>query len=614
MTCRTIELLAPARDTATARVAIRAGADAVYIGAPAFGARAAAGNSVEDIAELCRHAHRFGVKIYVTLNTILFDNELESARRLVWQLHAAGVDALIVQDMAYLEMDLPPIALHASTQCDIRTPEKARMLAEAGFSQLVLPREFTLEQIRSARDAAGVPVEVFVHGALCVSYSGDCQAGAVAMGRSANRGVCPQMCRLPYELVDENGQAVAPRRHYLSLRDMNRSADLEDLIRAGASSFKIEGRLKDARYVENIVAYYSARLDEIVARSGGLLQRSSFGRSTCGFKPDPERTFNRGYTNYFLKNPRAAVSMASLDTPKWAGRPVGKVTGSFDAKRGCFKARLTDQLANGDGLGYFDRDRRFVGFRLNRVSGEYLFPASALPSLAPGTTIYRNNDKAFFDDMERNACRRTIRVDFKLEAVDNARIALTATDQRGAEATLVFESEYQEARSDQSEPRKRALGRLGDTIYECGTVTDGLGQRFVAASVLSTARRDVLELLEHAAAARYTYDRRRPSLLKADAFAEAAPLDYHWNVANRLAQKFYEDHGARIGRRAVEVAPPKGEICVMNTRYCLRRELGACLREKNAGKLPRKIFLRNESGLYRLDFDCTTCAMRVIKT
>ncbi|MDE6120764.1 MAG: U32 family peptidase, partial [Muribaculaceae bacterium] len=362
--------------------------DAVYIGAPAFGARAAATNSVDDIRELCAYAHRYGCRVYVTMNTILYDNELEEARALVYSLHAAGVDALIVQDMAYLEMDLPPIALHASTQCDIRTPEKASWLAQAGFSQLVLPREFSLEQIRVARAAAGVPVEVFVHGALCVSYSGDCQAGEAAMHRSANRGRCPQMCRLPYDLTDRHGRQVAPKAHYLSLRDLNQSHNLKELAEAGASSFKIEGRLKDERYVANVVAAYSRILDQIVASEPDRYRRASYGRSDCGFTPDLDRTFNRGYTSYFLLKPSGSQRMASVETPKWAGRPVGTVMTAYDPRRGCFKARLDEDLANGDGLGFFDSSRRFVGFRLNRADGEMLYPASAVAGLKPGTVIY----------------------------------------------------------------------------------------------------------------------------------------------------------------------------------------------------------------------------------
>lgn len=615
---RTLELLAPARDAAVGRTAILAGADAVYIGAPAFGARAAAGNSVADIRDLCTFAHQYRARIYVTLNTILFDAELDEARRLVWQLYAAGVDALIVQDMAYLEMDLPPIAIHASTQCDIRTPDKARRLAQAGFSQLVLPREFSTDQIREAAEVAGVPVEVFVHGALCVSYSGDCQAGAVAMDRSANRGVCPQMCRLSYELIDGEGRPVGPEKHYLSLRDLCQLDRLPDLIEAGASSFKIEGRLKDARYVANVTAAYSQALDRFIAANEGFA-RSSAGSSTCGFTPDVNRTFNRGYTSYFIGGrPQASVRMASIDTPKWAGMPVAEAVTAYDPQRRSFRARTSAPLANGDGLGFFDARGRFCGFRLNRSEGQELFPASVPEGLKPGMTIYRNSDKQFFDVLDRPdaSCRRTIAVNFRLDAVGDTGFAITASDCRGASATVVTESPGAQAAKPQADARRATLAKLGGTIYTCGQVDDRLGDRFVPLSVLADARRRALVMLDADAAARYVYDRRRRQALAADAFAALPPLTYHDNVANRLARQFYESHGAVIARQAIETEPsPRGaDIEVMNTRYCIRRELGACLRTPDGRKLPARLYLRNQSGTYRLDFDCAVCGMKVVKT
>lgn len=612
MSTRSLELLAPARNAEVGRVAILAGADAVYIGAPAFGARAAAGNSVADIASLCSFAHIFRARVYVTMNTILYDTELAEARDLVWQLYAAGVDALIVQDMAYLKMDLPPIALHASTQCDIRTPEKARWLAQAGFAQLVLPREFTLDEIKACAESAKVPVEVFVHGALCVSYSGDCQAGFVATGRSANRGTCPQMCRLPYELVDTQGREVAPRKHYLSLRDMNQSAMLPQLVAAGASSFKIEGRLKDARYVANVTSTYSRLLDDICQKSEGQYVRTSRGIAVAAFTPDLQRTFNRGYTSYFLTRP---MRMASLDTPKWAGQHIGTVKSTYDNHRRSFKASLTQDLANGDGLGYYDEKGIYRGFRLNRVEGNVLFPATPQPDLVPGMKLYRNTDKTFFDilDAKDASCNRTISADIRLNSVDDERIALDIKDERGCSATLVIESAAQEARSPQAEQRRRVLEKTGDTVYRICDIEDNLCDRFVAASVLSQARRELLTLLDNVAAATYVYDRRKPCELPDNAF-DGMTLSYHDNVANHLSRQFYLGHGATIAQEAIEVQKPEGEIRVMQTRYCIRRELGACLREKDAAKLPSPLFLRNESGLYRLDFDCKRCGMNVVKT
>lgn len=611
---RTLELLAPARDAATGRIAVLAGADAVYIGAPAFGARAAATNSIADIASLAAFAHVYRAKVYVTMNTILYEDELERAREMVWELYRAGVDALIVQDMAYLEMNLPPIALHASTQCDVRTAEKAAWLARAGFSQIVLPREFTPAEIKAAHEAAGVPVEVFVHGALCVSYSGDCQAGFAAMKRSANRGECPQMCRLPYEIVDGEGKTVAPARHYLSLRDMNQSANLEVLVEAGASSFKIEGRLKDARYVANVTAAYSRRLDEIVAASGGAYVRGSAGRSVCAFTPALDRTFNRGYTSYFVGKP---ARMASIDTPKWAGRPVAKVTGAYNAARKCFTVKADEALNNGDGLGFFDRKGRYVGFRLNRADGFRLYPASVPEGLEAGMTIYRNSDKAFFDilDAPDAGCRRTIRVDFGLRAIGRDRFVISASDERGCRVDLPVDCELEEARSAQDSRRRDVLGKLGGTVYELGETDDSLGNLFVPVSVLAEARRKVIALLDANAADTYAFDRRRQGMLGGDVFEGEKPLDYHWNVANSLAERFYRSHGARIGSHAIEVESPRAdEVTVMSTRYCIRRELGACLKRKDeAGKLPTPCYLRNESGIYRLDFDCGRCGMKVVK-
>lgn len=608
---RTLELLSPARNAEVGRIAILAGADAVYIGAPAFGARAAAGNSVADIAGLCALAHRYRARVYVTMNTILYDEELADARDLVWQLYTAGVDALIIQDMAYLEMELPPIALHASTQCDIRTPDKARWLAEAGFAQLVLPREFTLDEIKACHDAAGVPVEVFVHGALCVSYSGVCQAGFVSMGRSANRGTCPQMCRLPYDLVDENGREVAPRKHYLSLRDLNRSSDIAGLVEAGASSFKIEGRLKDARYVANVTRHYSRLLDEFCAKSDGRYVRSSCGRAESTFTPDPDRTFNRGYTSYFLHSPGR---MASLDTPKWAGLEIGRVTSAYDSRRKSFRVNLTQAVANGDGLGFYDRLGHYQGFRLNKAEGNVLYPATPVTELAPGMLLYRNNDKAFFDRLDNTdaGCSRTIDVRVSLNRIDSTRIALEAEDVRGCKATLVAACEDQEARTPQFEQRRRVICKTGDTIYRVAEVTDNLGDCFIPSSVLTGLRRDLLSLLDKVAEATYVYDRRKSIALAADVFA-GMKLDSQDNVANRMARRFYESHGAEIVHEAIEKEMPAGEVRVMQTRYCIRRELGACLREKGADKFPSPLYLRNESGLYRLDFDCRRCGMDVVK-
>lgn len=609
---RKLELLAPARDCEIARQAIIHGADAVYIGAEAFGARAAATNSVDDIARLTDFAHRFNARVYVTLNTLIYDDELKRAEALVRKLYEAGTDALIVQDLSLLRMDLPPIALHASTQCDTRDAAKARFLEACGFSQIVLARELSLDEIRDIASQVSVPLEAFVHGALCVSYSGDCQASYLATGRSANRGECAQMCRLSYSLTDGNGRKLAPDAHYLSLRDMNRLDRLAEMADAGISSFKIEGRLKESDYVRNTVAAYSQALDRIVAASGGRYSRASSGRCEYNFTPDPSKSFNRRFTSYFLDGrPANAAAMASLESPKWIGEPVAKVVGVKD--RG-FAVRTSDALSNGDGLGYFDREGRFCGFRLNRVEGNLIFPATSV-RLQPGITLYRNRDKKRDDIMSGTTAIRHINITAELRRIDPTRIALRLTDDRGVSAEVTADARRQTARSPQLTPRLRTLSRLGDTIYSLASLDDTMtDDDFIAASVLTDLRRRAVDALDSTRRARYVYDYRRAESKDISPYKDM-PLDRHDNVANSLARKFFADHGITVAEDALEVVPaaPHKEQRVMTTRYCLRRELGACMRTPSASRLPSPLYLRTSSGIaYRLDFDCKTCRMHVI--
>ncbi len=616
-----LELLAPARNADVALEAIRHGADAVYIGGPAFGARAAAGNSIEDIRLVTDYAHRFHARIYVTVNTILYPEEIKDAKRLVRELYEAGVDALIVQDMAFVEMrdELPPIALHASTQCDIRTPEKAVALANAGFEQLVLPRELSLEETRVMRRAvpAEVELEAFVHGALCVSYSGDCQAGFVANGRSANRGECPQMCRLPYSLTDAEGRELAPPAHYLSLKDLKRLENLREMADAGISSFKIEGRLKDESYVKNVVAAYSAALDRLVEESGGRYVRRSHGRSTPGFKPDIDRTFNRGYTSYFMNGrPQNGIKMASSASPKWAGRPVARVLSSPDPRKGgSVEVEALDTLNNGDGLTFTRSDGSFEGFRLNRVEGRRIFPASPV-ALRPGMTLFRNVDKAFMDSLDRSGTRRAIPVEMSLATGRNEEeIVLRILAPEGLTGEATAQCEPQIARTPQLGARRRALEKLGDSEFELKELRDMLGDRFVAASVLSDLRRRAVADLQN------TYAKALPEPARSD--VHGAPvfdkeLDYHANVSNPLARKFYEDSGSVVKEEAVERQRPEGPVRVMTTRYCLRRELGQCMKEKGKRRFPDgPLYLQSTDGTparYCLKFDCSACQMEVWTT
>lgn len=603
---RKIELLAPARDIDIARKAIACGADAIYIGPSSHGARAAAGNRVDDIARLVDFAHPFGVKIYATVNTLVYDNEIPSVEKLVRDLYRAGVDALIVQDMGILRMDIPPIDLHASTQCDIRTVEKARFLASLGFSRVVLARELSVDEIARIHREVDVELESFIHGALCVSYSGDCRASFAATGRSANRGECAQICRLKFDLTDGDGNILAPARHYLSLRDLNRLSDVGRLIDAGASSLKIEGRLKDESYVMNTVAAYRNRIDKVIADSDGKYIRSSFGTSNHGFIPDVNKSFNRGFTSYFFNKPDCNTRMASLATPKMTGLPIGKVVRT---ERGAIVTDSKTSLSNGDGLGYFTSDGIFTGFRVNRVDGKRLVPASSV-NPPVGTVLYRNRDKAFDDMISAAEPERKIIVDFHLKKISGG-IAMTATDSRGLSATANLQLEdIQQAKSPQQDARRRVLSKLGDTIYTLGTVDDRLGEIFIPASILTSLRRDTISALDTTASATYSFRYRGKE--KFDVPLPSETITMHDNVANRLAREFYLSHGAKVIAPAMEVTEKnRDESHVMTTRYCLRRELDACLLGPNPSRLPKDIYLQSPGIRLRLCTDCKNCMMNI---
>ena len=599
-----IELLAPARDVLVAIEAISHGADAVYIGANKFGARSQAGNDVDDLGRVCEYAHKFDAKVYATVNTIVYDNEFRAVERLVADLYRVGVDALIVQDMSLLRLDLPPIALHASTQCDIRTVEKARFLEAVGFSQLVLARELSLDEIARIRAAVKVPLEAFVHGALCVSYSGRCQASEVLKHRSANRGECAQLCRLPYDLEDATGRKILQGKHLLSLRDMNRSQWLKAMIEAGVSSFKIEGRLKDAGYVKNVVAYYRRALDAVIESDAGESVRSSFGTSTFTFTPAPERSFNRQFTSYFIDGHPAVpqARMASIDTPKSRGELLGTALHS----RGAHLRLVGDLMpVNGDGLSYIDSDGQYTGIRVNEVHGDDIVLNDSV-RIKPGTKVYRTFDKNFNDVLLKPSATRKIAIDVCLKIESDNNLVATIIDERGNHVTHTMAvSGLQPARSSQSERQRAELSKLGNTIYELRRA-DVVGECFIPASVLAQLRRDVVECLDRAQRMRYTRDMRRveqrdvpyisQSVLSAD------------NVANALARKFYQDHGVTRIEPAVEVQHrPTG--VVMTTRYCLRRELGACRRESTGRRLPDKLYLRADGFTLEVKCDCKRCEM-----
>ena len=604
---RPIELLSPAKDLNCGIEAINHGADAVYIGAPKFGARAAAGNSLEDIRELCEYAHLYGARIYVTLNTILKEDELEEAERMIWDLWRVGTDALIIQDMGITRLNLPPIPLHASTQTDNRTPEKVRFLEAAGFTQVVLARELSLNEIRRISEATTVPLEVFVHGALCVSYSGQCYLSAALSGRSANRGECAQYCRLPYTMVDATGTEIVTHKHLLSLKDMNRSDQLEALLDAGVSSLKIEGRLKDVGYVKNITAYYRKKLDAVLSRRPEY-RRASAGRSTYTFEPVAEKSFNRGFTPFLLEGRTADIT--AFNTPKSLGEPVGTVK---EIKGNSFTVAGLKQLSNGDGLVFFNRKGELEGFRVNRVEANRVFPLY-MPQLTPKTPLYRNFDQAFDKLLAKPSAERKLSVE--IEFLDNPfGFTLCMEDETGARIMLTEPFAKELARREQQDNIRTQLSKLGNTPFEASKVVVGLSENwFVPSSLLADMRRRGVEKLLEARRARYpreTVKRVQPSV--SIPFPERQ-LTYLGNVANGKARSFYQDHGVEQIDPAFELSPRK-DVPLMFTKHCLRYSMGWCpTYQKDKSPYKEPYYLLYKDTRLRLQFDCKHCQMLVFES
>lgn len=609
---RPLELLAPARNVDIAREAILHGADAVYIGAPSHGARSKAGNSIEDIRQLVDFATPFGVKVYVTVNTIIYDNELKDVERMIWQLYAAGVDALIVQDMSLMEMHLPPIALHASTQCDTRDVAKARWLQEIGMSQIVIARECSISTIRSISEAVDVPVEAFVHGALCVSYSGDCRASQVLTGRSANRGNCAQMCRLPYTLIDGSGKVIG-KKHYLSLRDMNRLAYLGEMADAGVSSFKIEGRLKDASYVKEVTLAYRRALDRLIEANPDRYCRASRGIVEASFAPDTAKSFNRGYTDYFLHDAVSSrvtgdYTLASLDTPKAIGEYVGKVTRT---RAGAIEAELDATVVNGDGLSYITPAGETGGFRANRVERNRIVPADKT-TLPAGTRLFRSFDKQREEMLSRPTARRLIPLRLTIERCGTM-VVLSCEIDGARPVSVTSEIAAQRANNDPTEHRHRQLSKWGDTVFTVAHIDDRLGNEFIPASQLSEMRRRLADAILTTLAATRTPDRgARHRLFPMPPKGDRLTL--RDNVSNRLAEQFYRQCGVKDIEPAIEVARPakNDSLVLMETRYCLRRQLGACLKDGGGAKYPEPLTLKGQGFECSLSFDCKNCLMRVM--
>ena len=667
-----LELLAPAKNLACGIAAIDHGADAVYIGASRFGARSAAGNSIDDIRQLCEYAHPFGVKVYVTVNTILYDDELDATRQLLQDLQTIGVDAILVQDMAILKIrneelgmrnddyqasaDSAPssnhhssflishssLNYHASTQTDNRTPEKVRWLRSLGFSRVVLARELSVDEIAEIhREVPDIELEVFVHGALCVSYSGLCYASQYCFGRSANRGECAQFCRMKFSLVDSEGREVERDRYLLSLKDMNQSDHLQELIEAGATSFKIEGRLKDISYVKNVTAAYSQRLNDIISRYPDKYCRSSLGECRYTFTPDLRKTFNRGYTTYFLHGRQPNI--ASFDTPKAVGEYVGTVK---ELRGDSFNVAGVASFANGDGLcfvtssppesgggrgGLNMNKGELVGFRANRVQGNRIWPYRMPAGLHPGIRLYRNNDQEFERLMSRPSAERRIPIRLSLRAVDDGftlsaslaqlvnhgdRLRDSGHQNHGPVPMIHFCAEHQQAQKPPHENIIRQLSKLGDTIYTCSSVDIPADfNYFIPNSVLSDMRRSLIDLLRKEESGKWKENtsaagsREKGNLLPPSSFLLPRKYDYTYlyNISNHLSQQFY----GSSEKTAYELKGGDGPI--MQCRHCIRYALGYCV--KHGGQRPTwhepLSLVLGDGRRFRLEFDCKHCQMNV---
>ena len=624
-----LELLAPAKNLACGIAAIDHGADAVYIGASRFGARSAAGNSIDDIRQLCEYAHPFGVKVYVTVNTILYDDELDATRQLLQDLQTIGVDAILVQDMAILELSNhnsqfsilnSQLKYHASTQTDNRTPEKVRWLHSLGFSRVVLARELSVEEIAEIhREVPDVELEVFVHGALCVSYSGLCYASQYCFGRSANRGECAQFCRMKFSLVDGEGREVERDRYLLSLKDMNQSDHLQELIEAGATSFKIEGRLKDVSYVKNVTAAYSQRLNDIISRYPDKYCRSSLGECRYTFTPDLRKTFNRGYTTYFLHGRQPNI--ASFDTPKAVGEYVGTVK---ELRGDSFNVAGVASFVNGDGLCFINADRQLEGFRANRVQGNRIWPYRMPQGLRPGVRLYRNSDQEQERLLSKPSAERRIPIRLSLRAVDDgftlsaSILPLSRGSQRGSDqpplpnpAMIHFNAEHQQAQKPPHDNIIRQLSKLGDTIYTCSSVDIPADfNYFIPNSILSDMRRALMEKMsnEQLVMSNCDYQTSKDSAPLSNHNSQFSyPYTYLYNVSNRLSQQFY---GAK-DLSAYELKGGDGPI--MQCRHCIRYALGYCVKHGGQRPLwhePLSLVL-GDGRRFRLEFDCKHCQMNV---
>lgn len=585
-----LELLAPAGNHDIAIQAILHGADAVYMGASSHGARRNAANSIDDIRRVVDFAHIYRVKVYVTVNTIIYENELRRVEKLIADLYDAGVDALIVQDMGILRMNIPPIQLHASTQCDIRTPQKARFLQNVGFSQLVLPRELTLDEIKKISENVDIPLESFIHGALCVSYSGRCHASYAICGRSANRGECAQICRLPYTLKDSSGKTICRDKHLLSLRDLNTIDMLPELINAGVSSFKIEGRLKESAYVKNTVAAYRNAIDLFITKHPESFCRSSFGHSEISFTPQLSKSFNRGFTHYFIDNRHPRI-ITSPDTPKSLGEKINDVS----------------MLNNGDGISFFDSRGNYTGAMVNRTEGKRIITSKPI-EIPKGAEIHRTFDRIWNKQLQQETAKRKIDVRFFL---DNT--GITAIDERGCSVRIPLDCTKEKAKK--TNDYSPIFTKLGNTPYKLAAFESTLDSEvFIPAGELTELRRQTISALDKTNTITYPFEYRRKEIIEAKYMTDK--LDYRDNVANSLSETFYREHGVRHIQKAIEVTQTHGRTSkrLMTTRHCILRELGMCRKEKGLGKYSEPLTLNTGNESFTLEFNCRDCEMHLLES
>ena len=601
-----IELLAPAKNLETGMAAINYGADAIYIGAPKFGARSAAGNTLEDIGELIKYAHKYWAKVFITMNTILYDHELKEAEELIHQLYKLGADALIVQDMGVLEMNLPPIELHASTQTHNYDLDRIKFLEQVGFKRIILARELSLDQIKEIRKNTTAELEYFIHGALCVSLSGQCYFSHAVGGRSANRGECSQACRMKYDLVDGEGKVIAKDKHLLSLKDLNLSGHMKELVESGICSLKIEGRLKDSSYLKNVTNYYRKELDDVFAKKNEFKKASS-GTVKPNFEPDLERTFNRGFTNYFFTG--RIPEIANFHTPKSLGKEIGKIV---DIRKDHFIIDTKFEIHNGDGLCFFNHNKLLKGILVNGVKGKQVFP-NDMSMLVKGAVLYRNNDHEFAKTLKRDNSIRRISADLFLEFKENI-LTLFAADENDISASVQLKEKFELARNAEMAITnlKNQLSKSGDSIYSINSIETNFTEApFIQAKVLNELRRQVLDsLTENRLNA---FQQPKTKALISHPQYHTKNLNYMGNVVNCKAEEFYHKCGVEKIEKGFELQSNFKGKTIMTTKHCLRHEFGMCNKEVSTGqKTNQPLYLVDNKNRYKLEFQCQRCEMKII--